>query len=47
MATDTIAPAFTTGEGATEETVQQKKNRIDKAASPYHGGIGIPEDGEA
>lgn len=24
MATDTIAPAVTTGEGATEETVQQK-----------------------
>jgi hypothetical protein len=48
MATGTIAPAFTTGEGETEETVQQKKkNRIDKAASPDHGGIGIPEDGEA
>ena len=47
MATDTIASAVTTGEDETEETGQQKKNRIDKAASPDHGGIGIPEDGEA
>lgn len=47
MATDTIASAVTTGEGTTEETFRQKKNRIDKAASPDHPASAFPEAGEA